>query len=204
MIDSKTFSSLLADLLVTVPEWFDDGISEYVLIQRLQEPPFRLFEKDALRDPLVLFQTHFMLFHALYQVQTAWREDGTGELTIHTTRIALETSSMSGTTMPEAGDPLRDYYLNWDNYTGTGKDEVEALLDDFWRQFARGNHRIPAAETIQEAREIMELPAQGEIDKATLKRQYRRLQHRYHPDKGGDTEKAKQLVFAYTTLCRLC
>lgn len=46
--------------------------------------------------------------------------------------------------------------------------------------------------------ELLELSAQ--FSQEDLKRQYRRLAHRHHPDKGGDPEKFKQVKSAYEFL----
>ncbi|QPG05786.1 hypothetical protein IT774_00400 [Salinimonas marina] len=49
-----------------------NGISEYQLIQKLTGAPYCIFDADALGDNLTLFQTHFLLFHCLYQIQQDW------------------------------------------------------------------------------------------------------------------------------------
>ena len=51
---------------------------------------------------------------------------------------------------------------------------------------------------IARALDILELPTL--ITRADLKRQYRFLSHKYHPDKGGETEKQEQLNYAYKLL----
>jgi len=55
-------------------------------------------------------------------------------------------------------------------------------------------------EALDEALEILELPKL--ITKEDVKKQYRFLSKKYHPDKGGSAEKQEQLNFAYTFLMK--
>jgi len=51
---------------------------------------------------------------------------------------------------------------------------------------------------IAHALEILELP--NLITRADLKKQYRFLSKKYHPDKGGDAKKQEELNYAYRLL----
>jgi len=51
---------------------------------------------------------------------------------------------------------------------------------------------------IKHALEVLELP--NLITRADLKKQYRFLSKKYHPDKGGDAKKQEELNYAYTLL----
>jgi len=53
-------------------------------------------------------------------------------------------------------------------------------------------------EEIEKALEILELPKL--ITRADLKKQYRFLSKKYHPDQGGDVQKQEQLNYAYKLL----
>ena len=57
---------------------------------------------------------------------------------------------------------------------------------------------IDPIEEISNALEILELP--NLITRADLKKQYRFLSKKHHPDQGGDVEKQEQLNRAYTLL----
>ena len=173
-------------------------MSEYSLISALQGPPYGLFDKQALRDPLIMFQTHFVVFHALYQVRDRWRENGVGELDIHTLRIVLN-APLTDTSLPERADPLRRYYLNWDNFKETGKGEVDALLNDFWQRVG-GKLTAVSESEIEDAKRELQLGDEYQLTLANVKRQYRKLVHIHHPDKGGDEVKAKRLVRAFSVL----
>ena len=140
--------TLLEDSLLLLKPTLTLGISEFDLIALLKRPPYSLFDEDALRDPLMLFQTHFLVFNALYKLQIKWRESGEGRLDIHTTKILLRDDiqpqniplqnkdATQAQTHLAGLDPLASYYLNLDNLKGTSEADVAALLDDFWRQMA--------------------------------------------------------------------
>ena len=57
---------------------------------------------------------------------------------------------------------------------------------------------LSPTEEIHKALDILELPTL--ITKADLKKQYRFLSKKYHPDQGGSTEKQEQLNHAYKLL----
>jgi len=57
---------------------------------------------------------------------------------------------------------------------------------------------LDPVEEIQHALEVLELP--NLITRADLKKQYRFLSKKYHPDQGGDVQKQEQLNHAYKLL----
>lgn len=198
---------------------FEEGISEYELINILKVPPHCLFVEKALQDSLVLFQTHFLLFHTLYKLRAEWRTKGLGELSIITTSIKLNATRTVNSTSLDTLEPLAHYYLDWQNLSATGQDDVDELLNSFWQQMA--GHNAFTSYSVDElinAYKILEFdidvnaradncsPAQFLISDVEalsltqLKSQYRRLLHRYHPDKGGCAQKAKEVLCAYDML----
>ncbi len=192
---------LLAIIILESPE----GFSEHQLLSQLQRPPYNFFAKDALQDPLLLFQTHFLLFHCLYQLRRQWHLDGRGWLEISALSIVIQPltaapqeSILGARKQPKydmlSADPLAQYYLDWSHFSATNSADVEALLASFWQQV---NHPI-ASESLQQALIYMELEAP--VAKRDLKVQYRRLAQRYHPDKGGDSEHFKNICRAYHQL----
>ncbi|MAJ68978.1 MAG: molecular chaperone DnaJ [Alteromonadaceae bacterium TMED7] len=188
---------VLLEALTELKAVFDEGISEYELIKQLQQPPWLLFDGVALSEPLAMFRCHFVLFNALYSLSEAWRQQGLGELDIHTLRIRLKPA-----TEFEAGitghDGLKAYYLNWDNFTDTNGADVEALLDDFWQRMAG---REASASDVARARLTLDLDTEETLTTAQLKKQYRKLLQQHHPDKGGCTAKAQEISQAYRILC---
>lgn len=193
---------VLLDALDTFYADFQDGISEYALLKKLQAPPWQLFNDADLQQSLSLFQCHFLLFHALYLLRDDLRVRQIGELDIHTTAIKLLPLNVN-----QAGlvtdDPLRDYYLDFTHWEATQQDEVDRLLDTFWQHYLRGGP-LPDASQIGDAQRVLEWPEDVTLERAAVKKQYRRLQHRCHPDKGGSTEDAQALSAAYQTLLSAC
>lgn len=172
------------------------GIGEFGLLRHLAEAfPDSVFAvPGALRDPLSLFQLHFLLFHGLYRLSDALL-DSRRELSIEALCIRLQPRQVKEPGM-QINDPLRNYYLDWNQWLKTNADDVTRLLDDFWR----GRHQPVTEAQIQWARGILGVPE--EVGMATIKRCYRRLMMRHHPDRGGDTERGAAINEAYLILNR--
>lgn len=166
------------------------GLSEHRLIELLREPPHALLPPLRLDDALGLFQSHFLLFHALYRLrERLWREKS-GELTISPLLIRIDPYRPG-----EAGlcpeDALRDYYLDLSQLAQTGEQELDELLNGFWRRLRAGDAR-------QEALAVLEL--EEPVDFAAIRQQYRRLVMRHHPDRGGESERMQALNEAFAVL----
>jgi DnaJ-domain-containing protein 1 len=180
----------LHDILKEYPQ----GLSEHQLITRLKQPQVGILSARLnLADPLCLFQTHFYLFHQLYQLRNQLREQQQGDITISATRICLGPFTPGVKALGES-DSLAAYYLDWDNFANTGKEDVNALLDDFWQRMAG---QVPEHERRQ-ALEVLDLPEDASVQQ--IRRQYRILMHKHHPDKGGNTEVTRKLNNAYRKL----
>ena len=204
--------TLLEDSLLLLKPTLTLGISEFDLIALLKRPPYSLFDEDALRDPLMLFQTHFLVFHALYKLQIKWRESGEGRLDIHTTKILLRDDiqpqniplqnkdATQAQTHLAGLDPLASYYLNLDNLKGTSEADVSALLDDFWRQMAGQKLGVPNTKDRDKACDVLKLDKQDILTLNSLKAHYRKALLKVHPDRGGNVEEAQQVIQAYRVL----
>lgn len=196
--------SLLREILLEYQVNLLDGISEYELIRLLQGPPHELFNADALTDPLVLFQTHFILFHTLYQLRQEWRDEDVGDLYISAMSIKLQPMQLQPNNNKSeiaAADPLAEYYLNWQNLVDTQQEDVETLLSSFWLKMAGiEDANVLSEHQLQHYLDVLEWPEQLSLDMHTLKQQYRKLQHSNHPDKGGSSARSQQILQAYTHL----
>lgn len=187
----EPLSEALLHNLLTVLRAHPQGLSEFQLLRALQRQELAPFAGADLADPLVLFRTHFILFHGLYRLQERLAAAGEA-LEIHCVRIAVTTiGHCGGDGALGRPDPLRPFYLDLSNLERVDAAGVEKLLDDFWRRF-RGN------ETRRQALAVLELedPVQSE----EIRRQYRRLAMRHHPDRGGDTERLQELNAAMAVL----
>jgi DNA-J related protein len=177
------------------------GFSEHQLLRLLQQAPHEFFAADALRDPLILFQTHFLLFHCLYVLKQNWAVDNHAQLEISALRIIKQPIIQPRTRdknteekSPQLADPLAQYYLDWSHFSTTSSGDVEALLNNFWQKVFVPQHE----EDIKTALQLMELDAP--IPTVELKVQYRRLAQLHHPDKGGDSDIFKQICQAFHRL----
>jgi hypothetical protein len=192
--------TLLNETLTTFRPAFELGISEYELICTLKSPPYSIFDENALSDSLMMFQTHFVLFHCLYQLRNRWREQKIGELVIGLTTITLNPILESFTNL-ETEDSLANYYLDWSNLGCSNKNDIEALLDSFWQKMAGAelNANMPLSE-LKRVCIVMEIESLEDITLLELKQQYRKLQHKNHPDKGGSIKVSQSVLQAYSQL----
>lgn len=171
------------------------GIDEFTLIKELAARfPDSLFaEPGALRDSLKLFRLHFLLFHMLYKLADRLALEGTG-LRINAMNIALEPLTVAEPGI-QLSDPLRAYYLDWEQWASTHEEDVERLLEAFWS----GRGGVGDAE-VQAALTLFEL--ESPTDAGQIKARYRALMSVHHPDKGGDTAHVQRINEAFIILKR--
>lgn len=171
-------------------EAYPAGLTEYSLLERLSAGGLGDFDVSRLSDPLALFRQHFMLFHLLYRLRDELRGRRAGDLAIHCLEIRLLPYT-SGQAALGRTDTLRAYYLDLQQLGATDRDAVRALLTGFWRRLGADDRRAQALEVLELA---------DPVDAAAIKRQYRRLAMRHHPDRGGDTERLQAINQAMTVL----
>ena len=181
------------DLLHRVLRAHPAGLSEYELIKTLEAENETGFSRECLRDNLSLFQTHFLLFHALYHLHEQLWTSQTARLEIHTLCIQLLPFKMATDSQLAEHDPLREYYLDLNNLEKTGVSEVEELLTQFWSRFVGNDDRRQA---------LAELELKDPVDWPTIKTQHRRLAMHHHPDRGGDETRLQAINAAMETLAR--
>nr|WP_282450839.1 DNA-J related domain-containing protein [Marinobacter bryozoorum] len=171
------------------------NLSELELIRQLQAPPWQLIGPVNYADPAALYPVHFLLFHVLYRL----RDDlaASGEcLTISPLTISLTRDDViAGTGLPDCTDPLRDFYLDLDQYRMPETD-IHRMVDDFWAGRAGQG---PGAESAEKAARLLGFETVPP-DFATVKHRFRRAVMQAHPDRGGDTSRVQQLNEAFTTL----
>ncbi|MCG8496725.1 MAG: hypothetical protein MI796_11880, partial [Enterobacterales bacterium] len=206
-------AELLVDTLSTKKPLFQRGVSEYELIEILIKAPYHFFDDASLREPLMLFKTHFIVFHALYQLKRRWIEQGEGVLDIHTLNIKLnqesahsdknsthsDHNSAHGDNDKESqdkvgaiteADTLAEYYLDWGNFEKADRKSVDALLNAFWHRMASGNAHTFEQEDIADAHAVLGLPQDEHVSLSVLKRVYKKALQLVHPDKGGTQQEA--------------
>lgn len=169
-----------------------DGLTEHELLTQLATAGLAEFATAGLHTSLSIFQTHFLLFHHLYLLRQQLRSRKEQDLAIHCLRIAL----VPTTTRPESSaldqhDPMQTYYLNWDNMENTGQEEVDALLDSFWRRYCTMHQRPKALR-------ILGLAAEATDREITMR--YHQLALTHHPDRGGCPQRFQEISEAVTIL----
>lgn len=211
-------AELLVDTLSTQKPLFQRGVSEYELIEILKKAPYQFFDDASLREPLMLFKTHFIVFHALYQLKRRWIEQGEGVLDIHTLNIKLNQESAHSDKNSTHGDNYKDkesqdkvgaiteadalaeYYLDWGNFEKADRKSVDALLNAFWHRMASGNAHTFEQEDIADAHALLGLPQDEHVSLSVLKRVYKKALQLVHPDKGGMQQEAQDVIHAYQLL----
>lgn len=169
---------------------FAAGVSEFALIRRLQQLHPQQPAAFSLDDDLALFRCHFLLFHTLYRLRDRLRAQRTDDLLIGPLMIALQ-PWQPGEVALARPDPLRDYYLDRTQLRDTDAAAVRALLDQFWCALDGQHARAEALQTLG-----LDLNA----DAATVRRRYRELAMRHHPDRGGDTAQFQAIANAWQQL----
>jgi DnaJ-domain-containing protein 1 len=167
---------LIDDLLLEILYKHPQGITEYDLMQLLQERGQIPVLENAFSSQLNMFRAHFVLFNALYQLRDQLWHDEIAHLDITSIMITLG-PYLQGDSGIVLHDPLREYYLNLDNLELTSAQDVEDLLSAFWIKFNAQSERLQALA-------ILEL--EENVDLQTIRSQYKRLAMQHHPDRGGD------------------
>lgn len=185
----------LWEILTQQPE----GIKEFDLIKQLQSEPYECLHPTDLAEPLTLFQTHFSLFHFLYQMRSHWYDLEKGQLEIISTHIRL-LPYHAGCSAIQQHDPLAEYYLDWNNYSATSKKDVEVMIDEFWQAFAAYYSSGAKMSGDEYKLACTTLGLSDGFSFQELKQQYRKLMHMHHPDKGGDLHTSQTIEHAYRRL----
>ncbi|MDU0355258.1 DNA-J related domain-containing protein [Paraglaciecola aquimarina] len=192
--DWLPLQDILQNILLNCPV----GLSEYDLLKLLQSAPYSVFTTQNLQQPLILFQTHFIIFNALYQVRDLWIAEQVGILHISCMSIRVE-PWQPGKAGLQIQDKLREYYLNWQHLAETDQQAVKKLLDSFWQGMTSPVNRGDLTMPKEQALRVLELAEVGSGKE--LKKQYRKMLHKHHPDKGGCNKQTRLLHQAYESLC---
>ncbi len=169
-----------------------EGLSEHQLLSRLREDGVL---SGDLAEPLELYRCHFLLFHALYRLRERLWSEGQAHLEINALCIRLYPYREAVAALASP-DPLRDYYLDLGQLEQTGEQEVLELLAAFWGRYQA--HRDG-----DEALAVLGLTGcDPESDWPRIRRRYRELAMRHHPDRGGKTAELQRINAAMASLER--
>lgn len=166
-----------------------DGLGEYELIKALQTEGYFEFLEPAPATPHELYRAHFLLYHALYQLND--REQAGGHATLEISPLKIRRIGyQSGQPALGRHDPLHDFYLDRSNLDKT-PEQANALIAAFWEQMARQDHRGEA---------LAVLGLSDPVDDQTIRKTYKRLVMTHHPDRGGDHERLQSINAAVDIL----
>lgn len=167
------------------------GISEHALLKQLRSELPGLFPEGMFKDNLALYRAHFLLFHVLHRLRAELLAERRGLLEIDALCIRLRAFRLSEQRLPDAHDPLADYYLDLGRMEDTDADDVEELLGSFWARYYADSQR-------HQALAVLDLADPVDFDR--IKARYRQLAMRHHPDRGGDAGRFQQLQQAMAVL----
>lgn len=165
--------------------------SEYDIIRHLQE--IKRLPLSALSDSLSMFRCHFLVFNALHRIKLKWQSDFNCKtrLEISSLRIWVHAYDKNESITQKSKqqettqfDPLSLFYLDLSQLNQTTQTDIHKLLEQFWVQYSSGS-----LETKEKQQALSVLELNGDVDFNTVKKQYRRLAMRHHPDRGGDENK---------------
>ena len=195
-MNPESFAKLppLQQLLLQILQNSPQGYTEYELLKLLQSRKEGIFENIEYHNPTALFKVHFSLFHHLYQLQQTLWCDTAFHLDVSPLRICIHTTTNKPGKHLAEHNPLRDFYLESENLEKTGDDEIKHMLDRFWTLM-----RFHEKEQLA----LAELELQKPVSYAQIKKQYKKLSLRHHPDRGGEKEKFQQLYEAMKVLAKL-
>lgn len=176
------------------------GVSwtEHAVIRHLID--LNYLSPDYGRESLGLFQTHFLVMNALYQLRNKFIDSQAGCLSISalsiifTPRAGLQEEwDESQQELTEVSPLLADYYLSWETFTSASTESVDELLNSFWRRYGAQDDRL-------EALELMGL--EEPVTMVQIKKRYREKAMILHPDRGGSDSQLAELNGALDTLKR--
>lgn len=194
MTIALTTNAGLAEQLLALLQAADAGLSEYQLIQQLKQQQSAHLENLADDPQLALFQTHFLIFNALYRLREQLWQQQRAHLLIGPLCCQLLPYQAGSHGLAEH-DPLRDYYMNLQHLQDTNADAVEQLLESFWRRLHSGDEQRAALE-------LFELTSPPALDLTRIKHRYRQLVSQHHPDRGGSNSRLQSINQAFEILQR--
>jgi curved DNA-binding protein CbpA len=166
---------------------------EYDIIRHLQS--VNRIPSTALSNSLSMFRCHFLIFNALYRLQLKTHVHQTYSLNISSIKITVTNyvpeylDNQLQQNQPQQNHPtehnnnaLSHFYLDINHVMKASEQDVNRLLDQFWNSYFNNDQK-------QNALKVLGLCEP--IDFIAIKKQYRRLAMKHHPDRGGD---ANQLI----------
>ncbi|CAI85219.1 putative DnaJ-class molecular chaperone [Pseudoalteromonas translucida] len=147
-----------------------------------------------------LFKRNFLIMNALYQLQQQIMPKQ--QLLISGLQIQLITTASN--TLIKNTDPLRDYYLDWQNFE-TSSAEIDTLLTQFWQRFTKHSKSAQIIDLDTHKQLLIKWQLSQQSTLKEVQKRWRQLALQCHPDKAvGNAEKFKQLKGEYEQLRASC
>jgi curved DNA-binding protein CbpA len=165
---------------------------EYDIIRHLQS--VNCIPSTALSNSLSMFRCHFLIFNALYRLQLKTHVHQTYSLNISSVKITVtdylakylenqpQKNQQQNHPTEHRNNALSYFYLDINHVMKATEQDINRLLEQFWNSYFNNDQK-------QNALKVLGLCEP--IDFVTIKKQYRRLAMKHHPDRGGD---ANQLI----------
>ena len=148
---------------------------------------------------LSTYRKNFLLMHTLYLLQEQLIQDNM-YLDIGQVEISLRPLHQNNAQKmaSHSESKVRDYYYDWNNYFGTDRAQVDELLQMFWQRY----HKLDSfnVNNLYDALRCLGLDDSDSLTWRDIKKRYRELAHKMHPDRGGSSEKFIELREAYEVL----
>ncbi|WP_111977793.1 DNA-J related domain-containing protein [Algibacillus agarilyticus] len=168
--------------------------SELDLIKILQAEPFNIFVNYDMKFTDELFKIHFALYNAIYRLRTKWLTEQVATIEIKLSRITISPYQDKSSSAIRLPDPLQSYYLDWSNFS-TSSHDVDNMLEQFWRQMTG---HIAEPKQKQQALSILGLSLNAHFTE--IKKRYKSLCMKHHPDRGGKPEEYRTVQWAWGIL----
>lgn len=200
--DFEEAAALLYTPILTILENHPEGITEYDLMTELSRAHHPFLEEEARAGDLQLFRSHFFLFYVLYRLRDRLIEERRGLLSIFCLEIKLHPYQSLQEKLEEEGgrnavvesDPVREYYLDLGNMERVGEAEVREMLEGFFK-------KLESWYRTEEDLAVLGLPADATMD--LVRKKYRTLAFKHHPDRGGSAEDFRRIEEAMARISRV-
>ena len=173
----------------------DVTITEHQLMKMLEHDD-EYFSELAESHSLALFQKHFLIMNALYQLQQQFLDE---KLYLHISPLAIYLQPAKTESVPlvpeiNSDEHLRNYYTDWQNFLQASESQVDKLLDEFWQLYS-------SQEKTVDAYQVLDLPVESSWSE--VQKRYRKLAAQHHPDRGGNAVRFIAIRQAYEILSNL-
>jgi len=170
-----------------------NGMSEYELLNLLKQLSRFRFINKIFKNNLALFHSHFILFHCLYKLRLNLLEQRLSLLEISSLNIQLYPFTNNSHQVNELieSDALQDYYLDAKQIDDHTENSLSEMIDSFWNILIVNDARPKALAT---------LGVCDPVNDDQIKKAWRKLVMKNHPDRGGDSNTLQLINKAFTIL----